>query len=146
MQWQRLFIRRTRTLHYVEHLLSIGSGPATPSFVLQREMAKRAEEFFATTNENRSTFQTHRQSPFIWTFLMRGSLVYPNNQKLYILQRFHDFRRFVNSHPDTEQLDVFDDFQCSEFCKKKLFQRITQLIAGGLLNLQTHQALPSSIL
>lgn len=56
---------------------------------------------------------------------MRGSLVYPNNQKLYILQRFHDFRRFVNSHPDTEQLDIFDDFQCSEFCKKKLFERIT---------------------
>lgn len=78
---------------------------------------------------------------------MTGSLVHPNNQKLYILQRFHDFRRCVNSHPDTGQLDVFDDFQYSEFCKKKkLFERIVQLIAGGLLNLETHQALPLSIL
>ncbi|KAK1121255.1 hypothetical protein K0M31_010562 [Melipona bicolor] len=53
------FIRRARALHYVEHLLSIESGPAIHLRSLsKREMAKRAEEFLATSKGNRPGFET----------------------------------------------------------------------------------------
>lgn len=61
---------------------------------------RRAEEFLAI--EGKSLRLRRRQSPFILTFLMTGSLV-PDSQKLYIFRRFRSLCRLVSANLDAER-------------------------------------------
>lgn len=104
--------------------------PGTPSTVLfQKEMTKEGEggeEFFRDDTRRRKSrfaFETRRQRPppFIWTFLMTGSLAPDSPKALHPSLRFDDLCRFVNGKTGVEL--VCDDFSnCMEnYLREKKF-------------------------
>lgn len=118
----------------MEHSLSIeGDGPwyildrSFPKGNDQRRGGEEGEEFFRDDTRRRKSrfaFETRRQRPpppFIWTFLMTGSLAPDSPKALHPSLRFDDLCRFVNEKTGVEL--VCDDFSnCMEnYLREKKF-------------------------